>query len=272
MSNKILQIKNIKKTYRKRNQKPINALKGVSLDIYKSEILTLLGVNGAGKSTLSSIIATLYPPTEGDILFKDKSIYKNLAEYRSHLGFCPQKPNLDNNLTLEQNLRFAGKYHKMTKDIITQRLNTLAKQFELEEYLEHKADVLSGGYKQRFMIARSLIHNPELVILDEPTVGLDPHIRRQLWDIIKELKKSGLTIILTTHYLDEAEKLSDRVCIMDKGLIKLIDKPEKLIADFKKNNLEDVFLALMQEDKPGSNGSNLQQVQDSPRTGNKENN
>ncbi|MCF7800135.1 ABC transporter ATP-binding protein [Candidatus Babeliales bacterium] len=249
MSNELLQIRNIKKQYKQKGQKPIDALKGVSLDIYKGEIITLLGVNGAGKSTLSSIIATLHPPTDGDILFENKSIYSDLANYRSHLGFCPQKPNLDVNLTLEQNLRFSGRYYQMSQADITNRLNKLVEQFELGEYLARKVNILSGGYRQRFMIARSLIHDPDLVLLDEPTVGLDPHIRRQLWAKIKELKNDGVTIILTTHYLDEAEYLSDRVCILDKGLIKLIDSPAKILSDFKKAHLEDVFLDLMQEVK-----------------------
>jgi len=249
MSNKLLQIRNIKKQYKQKGQKPIDALKGVTLDIYNDEVITLLGVNGAGKSTLSSIIATLHPPTEGDIIFENKSIYDDLVNYRSHLGFCPQKPNLDGFLTLEQNLRFAGRLHRMTEANINLRLEKLVKQFELGEYLGYKADVLSGGYKQRFMIARSLMHSPKILLLDEPTVGLDPHIRRQIWTIIRALRQEGVTVILTTHYLDEAEVLSDRVCILDSGLVKLIDTPAKLLSDFKKNNLEDVFLALMQENK-----------------------
>jgi len=243
MSSVLLSIKNIKKQYDAKQ-----ALKGVSLDIKAGEIFGLLGVNGAGKTTLSSIIATLHPPTEGDIEFQGKSIYDDLATYRFNLGFCPQRPNLNALLTLEQNLRLAGSYYQLTHEQIEERLNALVDQFELRPYLHQKASVLSGGYKQRFMIARALMHNPTLVILDEPTVGLDPHIRRQLWEKIKELKKNGVTVILTTHYLDEAEQLADRVCVLDAGMVKLIDTPDKLKADFKMNNLEDVFIALMNAD------------------------
>ncbi len=243
MNNILLKIKNIKKKYATKE-----ALKGVSLDIYKGEILGLLGVNGAGKTTLSSIIATLHPPTEGDIEFEGASIYADIATYRYTIGFCPQRPNLNPELTLEQNLRFSGSYYGMSQEAISIRLEQLVKQFDLQQYLDQKANVLSGGYKQRFMIARALMHNPQLVILDEPTVGLDPHIRRQLWQQIKDLKTLGVTVILTTHYLDEAEQLSDRVCVLDNGLIKLIETPDKLKADFKMNNLEDVFIALMSPD------------------------
>jgi len=240
MSQLLLRINNVRKSYQTKE-----ALKGVSLDLFEGEIVSLLGVNGAGKTTLSSIIATLHPATSGDLEFQGKSIYENLTAYRLQLGFCPQKPNLSLNLSLQDNLIFAGRFYGMQEAAIQERLQILSQQFGLTPYLHQKAYVLSGGYQQRFMIARSLMHSPRLIILDEPTVGLDPHIRRQLWDVIKELKKNGITVLLTTHYLDEAEQLSDRVCILDQGVIKLIDTPEKLIADFKEKNLEDVFVKLM---------------------------
>jgi ABC-2 type transport system ATP-binding protein len=212
-------------------------------------VLSLLGVNGAGKTTLSSIIATLHPPTAGDIEYCGTSIYTDLPNFRRKVGYCPQKPNLNPMLTLEENLIFAGRYYGLTDAEIDIRIQDLTVQLSLKNYLKMKPAVLSGGYKQRFMIARSMIHKPELIIFDEPTVGLDPHIRRQLWDIILALKKEGVTILLTTHYLDEAEKLSDRVCILDKGKILLIDTPDKLMADFKQKNLEDVFIQLLADGK-----------------------
>lgn len=240
MKKNLLTIKNIKKKYG-----ATQVLKGIDLDIYKGEILSLLGVNGAGKTTLSSIVATLHPPTEGDIEYKGISIYKDVPAFRARLGYCPQKPNLFMMLTLEQNLTFAAKFYSIPEEQIEPRIDELVRQFELQKYLNQKASVLSGGYMQRFMIARSLIHKPEFVILDEPTVGLDPHIRRNLWQMIKALKQQGITVLLTTHYLDEAEKLSDRVCILDAGQIKLIDTPDKLLSDFKQKNLEDVFIELL---------------------------
>lgn len=242
----LLRINNVYKTYTTK-QGQLQALKGVSLHVHQGEILSLLGVNGAGKSTLSSIIATLHPATSGAILYKGTSIYNDITTFRHKIGYCPQKPNLNPMLTLEQNLWFAGKCYGVADEQLHAKITQLMQQFELKKYFKEHTSLLSGGYKQRFMIARSLIHNPEFIILDEPTVGLDPHIRRNLWSIIKELKQQGITVLLTTHYLDEAEKLSDRVCILDKGQIKLIDTPDKLLADFKQSNLEDLFIDLMKE-------------------------
>jgi len=238
----LLQIKNLTKWYGSKQ-----VLKDISLDILQGEIISFLGINGAGKTTLSSIIATLHPANSGIILFKGKPVTSILKEYRHKIAFCQQQPNLTHSLSLEQNLILAGSYYGMTNTQSRERISLLKKQLQLTEYLEQKVSVLSGGFKQRFMIARSLMHNPELILFDEPTVALDPHIRRQLWSIIKELKNNGTTIILTTHYLDEAETLSDRVCLLDKGVIRLIDTPEKLKQDFKMNTLEDIFIQLTKD-------------------------
>jgi len=240
----LLEIKNIYKKFG-----TIYALHGVSLSLQEGEILSLLGVNGAGKTTLSSIIATLKPPTSGDIIFKGKSIYKDIPAYRMQMSFCPQKPNLNAMLTLEDNLVFAGRYFCMAEKNIKERVAYLADRFGLETYLSRYAHELSGGYKQRFMIARSLMHSPALLILDEPTVALDPHIRNHVWEIIKEIKAMGTTVLLTTHYLDEAEVLSDRVCVLDKGTVRIIDTPANLMSAYHKERLEDVFIHLAQEEQ-----------------------
>jgi ABC-type multidrug transport system ATPase subunit len=243
----LLTIKNLQKTYQTR-QRVLHALNGVSLDIYKQEIISLLGVNGAGKTTLSSIIATLHPPTSGDIIMHGSSIYKNINSYRRIIGFCPQKSNLNKDLTVEQILTFTGKYYGLPEKVIIQKREELIEHYELQKYRTAKPDILSGGYAHRVLLARSLIHNPKLLILDEPTVGLDPHIRRQLWDQIKELKRNGVSILLTTHYLDEADVLSDRICILDSGMIKLISTPAEMKEEHKKTSLEDIFIKLLQEE------------------------
>lgn len=239
----LLSIKNVTKTY----PGGIQALKGVSLDIKKGEVFGLLGPNGAGKTTLSSIIASLHPVTSGEILIKSGSIYNDVISYRYSIGLCPQKPNVDLMLTMEENLIFAGRYFGLSEAKIKSRVEYLSEKFGLNKYLKSKAFMLSGGYKQRFVIARALIHEPNLVILDEPTVGLDPHIRLQLWDFIKNLRNEGVSVLLTTHYLDEAEVLSDRVCILDKGNIILTDTPDNLKKSYGKERLEDVFVQMMSE-------------------------
>lgn len=246
MNTELLKIQNITKTFVTKNL-TIHALKGVDLSIIKGEVLSLLGINGAGKTTLSSIIATLNPPTSGDILKNGASVYKDIVFYRRSIGICPQKPNIDSMLTIKENLEFAGRYFGMSKEAIIERTNYLMKRFGLTKYADSKGSILSGGYKQRFLLARTLMHSPELVILDEPTVGLDPHVRRDIWEIIKGLRYDGVTVLLTTHYLDEAEVLSDRVCILDKGVIQLIDTPQNLLNKHGEKNLEELFIKLIQE-------------------------
>jgi ABC-2 type transport system ATP-binding protein len=241
MNNSFIKILNLEKQY----PGGVKALNKISLDIYEGEVLGLLGVNGAGKTTLSSILATLHPPTSGDVLWNGESIYKNINEYRKIIGFCSQKPSLIDDLTVEENLFYAGKFYGLDSDLIKDRMQKLIKQFSLEMYKDNRPDVLSGGYKQRVMIARALMNAPKIVILDEPTVGLDPHIRHQLWERIRELKGIGVSVILTTHYLDEAEILSDRICMLDKGEIKLIDTPDNLKLIYNQSRLEDVFLELI---------------------------
>jgi ABC-2 type transport system ATP-binding protein len=249
MPKKFIEIKDLKKIYFQKKVPVKEALKGITVDIYEGEILSLLGANGAGKTTLSTILASLHPPTSGTILWHGQSIYRNILAYRQILGFCPQKPNIDKTMNVEENLFFAGKCYGMEKAKAKKRTEELLDTFSLNEYAKVDPTFLSGGYKQRFLIARALVHFPKLVILDEPTVGLDPHVRQALWQTIKLLKKEGVSVLLTTHYLDEAEHLSDRVCIIDKGKLRLIDTPEKLKKDFHKKNLEEVFLQLMEEEK-----------------------
>lgn len=241
----LLSLRDITKAYGS-----LQALKGITLDIFAGEIVSLLGVNGAGKTTLSSIIATLHPPTTGDILYEGKSIYQDVPSYRRLIGFCPQKPNLNPNVNVRQNLEFAGRFYGLVEEVVQQRVDEVMKRFGLEKHAEKFSNQLSGGYRQRVVIARTLLHKPKLIIFDEPTVALDPHVRHQLWSLIKELKKDGVTVLLTTHYLDEAEVLSDRVVMLDQGQIMLIDTPENLKNQHQQGRLEDVFIKLMNDNKP----------------------
>ena len=242
----ILELKNVCKTY-KDDHHVVRAVDSVNLTINAGEIFGLLGVNGAGKTTLSSILATLHPATSGSILFKGTSIYENIIAYRRALGFCPQKQNLDYFLTVKENLVFAGRYYLLPETVIQDRVKQLMHKLELTRYADFDIDQLSGGTKQRVLIARALMHNPEIILLDEPTVGLDPDIRRKLWTIIKDLKKQGITVVLTTHYLDEAEQLADRVCILNKGKVLLIESVAALKSRHEMASLEEIFLRLTQE-------------------------
>lgn len=243
----LIDIKNVSKIYPDKHH-PVHALDDISLTILAGEIMALLGVNGAGKTTLSSILATLHPATSGDVLFKGTSIYKNLIAYRRALGFCPQEANLDMFLNVRDNLIFAGRYFLMPHEQIMERVEKLMVQFGLTKYAFFPVRALSGGYRQRLSIARSLIHQPEVVILDEPTVGLDPAIRRQLWDVITELKAQGITVILTTHYLDEAEVLSDRACILHRGKILMTESISDIKQQHKKEKFEEIFIDLTRQE------------------------
>ena len=246
MDNRILETKNLIKIYRS-GSGTTRALDGVSIALHEGEILGLLGVNGVGKTTLSSILATLHPPTSGEVIYQGRSIYDNLMAYRRVLGFCPQKQNLDPMLTVEQNLLFAGRYMLMPKTEIRTRTDQLMEQLAITRYASYKIDQLSGGTKQRVLIARALMHKPRIVILDEPTVGLDPDIRRKLWTHINGLKKEGISVILTTHYLDEAEELADRICILHKGSVILSESMQSLKARHQQDKLENIFLKFMKE-------------------------
>jgi len=247
MQTAFMKIVDLKK-YFVTKKRVVKALDGVSFELHEGEIFGLLGANGAGKTTLSSILATLHPATKGDVLLRGTSIYKNIVAYRRLLGYCPQKANVNKELSVAEQLQFAGAFYGLSAQKVKTRMREVVAQFKLDHVLKEKPDVLSGGYKQRLMLARTLMHRPSLIILDEPTVALDPHIRRQLWDLILYLKQQGVTIILTTHYLDEAEALADRVCILDRGRIKLIETPANLKALYGKSTLEDVFLKLMNEE------------------------
>lgn len=243
MSHPLIEISNLKKTYVAKTG-TTEALKDVTMTIYQGEVFGLLGLNGAGKSTFSGILATLHPPTTGSVTVQGKSVFEDLEGYRKMLGYCPQSPNLDGMLTLRQNLTYAGRYYGLEVEDITGRVTEVLEIFGLTGYADAKVDVLSGGYRQRFLIARTMVHRPKLVILDEPTVGLDAHSRRALWQVIETLREHGVTVILTTHYLDEAEFLSDRVCVIHEGVVKTIDTPKNLLHRWQKKNLEEVFLHL----------------------------
>jgi lipooligosaccharide transport system ATP-binding protein len=221
----------------------LRALDHIDFDIEKGECFGFLGPNGAGKTTAMGIIYCFLPPTSGTVEVFGMSVTEDPSLIKSRIGVMPQEDNLDPDLSVIENLTVYARYF----DVPIRK--SLPAAWELLEFVElkEKAHVrikdLSGGMKRRLLLARALINSPELVILDEPTVGLDPHSRHSVWEKLEYLKSKGTTFLLTTHYMEEAEKICDRVAIMDLGKIITTDSPARLMSKYE-GTLEDVYLAL----------------------------
>ncbi|MBO5927052.1 MAG: ABC transporter ATP-binding protein [Clostridia bacterium] len=215
------------------------AVNNLCLEIYKGELFSLLGINGAGKTTTIKMLTTITTPTSGEIYFNGENVNKNPEKIKSKMNLSPQETAIAPNLSVKENLTFiAGVYQILNK---AQKVNELIELFNLKEFENKKASTLSGGLKRRLSIAMALINEPEILFLDEPTLGLDVIARRELWNIIKKLK-GKTTIILTTHYMEEAESLSDRVGIMAKGEIKFLGKVEEAISLSNEKDFENAFI------------------------------
>jgi lipooligosaccharide transport system ATP-binding protein len=206
------------------------AVDAIDFDIAKGEAFGFLGPNGAGKTSTMKMITTVSPITEGKLSVFGFDPATEGREIRKRLGVVPQEDNLDLELTVAENLYVYGRYHDMDRARIRQRTEELLEFAQLADRAKSKVEPLSGGMKRRLIIARALINEPELVILDEPTTGLDPQARHLLWDRLYRLKREGATLIITTHYMDEAEQLCDRLVVMDKGKIVAEGSPRELIS------------------------------------------
>lgn len=233
-----------------KNYGNFQAVKGISFEVYEGEIFGLLGPNGAGKSTTLEIIETLREKTSGKVVVDEFDLDRSPNEIKKIIGVQLQTSGFYPNLNLVQLIHlFAGLYNK---DVDAMKLLDLV---NLRDKAKAKVKELSGGQKQRFSIATTLINDPKIIFLDEPTTGLDPQARRNLWDLIKDIRSKGTTVIITTHYMDEAEYLCDRVAIVDSGKIVGLNSPDGLIdelvasgferpKEMKQANLEDVFIQL----------------------------
>lgn len=210
-----LELKNLKKTY----ENGVDALKGIHLQVKKGDFFALLGANGAGKSTTISLISGLIPKSAGEIIINEHSIDKKPTLAKSSIGIVPQEYNLHVFQTCEDVLLNVAGYYGISRNKAHERMNWLLNKLSLEDKKNTIVYQLSGGMKRRLMIARALIHNPQLLILDEPSAGLDVEIRHTIWNFLKEINQLGTTIILTTHYLEEAEQLCNRVAIIHRGEI-----------------------------------------------------
>ncbi len=245
LSNTIIQVRSLVKKYG-----TLVAVNDISFDVYEGEIFGLLGPNGAGKTTTLEIMETLRNKTSGSVLINGLDVTKHSNQIKQQIGVQLQAAGYYPSLTLLELIDlFAGLYNIPVDPML------LLKKVDLEEKAKAKYKELSGGQKQRFSIATTLINNPKIIFLDEPTTGLDPQARRNLWELIKNIRDNGSTVVITTHYMDEAEQLCDRVAIVDKGKIIAFDSPDNLIdklvstgferkKEVKKANLEDVFLNL----------------------------
>ncbi|UCE74867.1 MAG: ATP-binding cassette domain-containing protein [Methanomassiliicoccales archaeon] len=208
--------------------KEVKAVDSVSLEIYKGEIFGLLGPNGAGKTTIIRMLSGLARPTSGSAQVAENDIVKDSVKVRRIVGVVPQSNVLDRELTVSQNLRYHAKLHGMKKSRYEKSITNVLALVGMKDKKDSDPLTLSGGMKRRLTIAKALIHEPEVLFLDEPTTGLDPQSKRALWDRIQALSEKGITMILTTHYMEEAELLCDRIGIIDKGKIIALDTPREL--------------------------------------------
>ena len=216
------------------------AVNGIDFHVRKSESFGFLGPNGAGKSTTMRIIAATSQRTSGEVSILGKDPELHGPQIRAHLGVVPQQDNLDLQLTVSENLYIYGRYFGLSGKFIKKKIDELLEFAQLEEKRDVKTESLSGGMKRRLTIARSLVSEPDILILDEPTTGLDPQARHILWDRLFRLKEDGITLLLTTHYMDEAEQLCDRLMVMDKGSIMAEGSPWELIKKYSTKEVLEV--------------------------------
>lgn len=234
-----IETKNLTKKY-----KDITAVDDLNLTVNKGELFALLGVNGAGKTTTIKMLSCLSAPTSGDALLLGQSVTKNSSEVKRIIGVSPQETAVAPNLTVKENLEFMCGVYGLTKEERECRMDAVAESLNLREIYDKKASKLSGGWQRRLSIALALIGQPEILFLDEPTLGLDVLARSELWDTIKSLK-GDVTIILTTHYMEEAEELSDRIGIMRSGKMLAIGTADELKKLSGKDKFEDAFVSIV---------------------------
>ncbi len=225
------------------------AVDAIDFDINKGEAFGFLGSNGAGKTSTMKMITTVSPITEGKLTVFGVDPNVDGRSIRQRIGVVPQEDNLDVEMTVAENLYIYGRYHDMKRAEILPRIEELLEFAQLTERKDSEVEPLSGGMKRRLTIARALINNPDLIILDEPTTGLDPQARHLLWDRLYRLKQEGVTLIITTHYMDEAEQLCDRLVVMDQGKIAAEGSPRELIRQYAPREVVELRFGNSQKDE-----------------------
>lgn len=216
------------------------AVDGIDFEVKQGEAFGLLGPNGAGKSTTMRMIASTSMRSGGELEILGKDPNKHGPEIRAHLGVVPQQDNLDRELKVWENLYIYGRYFGLSRKFMKNKIEELIEFAQLEEKRNSKTEDLSGGMKRRLTIARALVNEPDILMLDEPTTGLDPQARHVLWDRLFRLKEQGVTLVITTHYMDEAEQLCDRLVVMDKGRIMAEGSPAELIKQYSSKEVLEV--------------------------------
>jgi lipooligosaccharide transport system ATP-binding protein len=231
----VIRAKGLRKTYG-----DFVAVAGIDFEVKRGEAFGLLGPNGAGKSTTMRMITSTLQRSSGELQILGKDPDKFGPEIRAHLGVVPQQDNLDRQLTVWENILVYGRYFGLSRKFLKNKIEELLAFAQLEDKRNVKSEELSGGMKRRLTIARGLVNEPEILLLDEPTTGLDPQARHVLWDRLFRLKELGVTLVLTTHYMDEAEQLCDRLIVMDKGQIMAEGSPAQLIKDYSSKEVLEV--------------------------------
>ncbi len=240
-----IEVNAIKKHYKGKGSTPtVKALDGVSFHVNKGEVFGLLGPNGAGKSTIISILTGILSPTDGDASVGGCDIKTEMKNVKELISVCPQEPAVYKFLSGEGNIEFFGNMYTLSKEYIAKRSEELLKLLGLYDDRKRKAKGYSGGMLRQLSLIISLISDPEILFLDEPTVGMDPRNRRKVWDFLENLTGKDKTIILTTHYIEEAERLCDRVAIIDYGHLIALGTPQELIKEHEVKNLEEVFMKI----------------------------
>lgn len=240
-----IEVKDLKKYFiGKRRFNDVKAVDGISFDVKKGEIFGLLGPNGAGKTTTINMLCGLLKPTEGTAKVGGYDVMKNLNEVKELISVCPQEAAIYPFLTGRENIDFLGNMHLMSKEKLNERAEKLLNFLGLFEVSKRKAKEYSGGMKRQLNLIVALINEPNILFLDEPTVGMDPRVRRKTWEFISSLDNEDRTIILTTHYIEETEALCDRVAIIDFGKLVALGSPKELMEKHDATNLEEVFLKI----------------------------
>jgi len=227
------------------------AVDGIDFELGRGEVFGFLGPNGAGKSSTMRMIACVSPPSGGELSVLGLDPVRDGSAIRARLGVVPQEDTLDVELTVRENLLIYGRYFGLRRDLIRERTARLLDFVQLTDRADDQVEPLSGGMKRRLTIARSLISEPEILLLDEPTTGLDPQARHVVWDRLYRLKQQGVTLVLTTHYMDEAEQLCDRLVVMNAGKIAAQGSPRELIATYSTPEVLELRFALDEQEQAG---------------------